>query len=92
MATKKKSNQEDDVFDAMVYGGAWEMVPTTTLAFKGLKVTIVEKKSKKVLFMSKKNYTMCCDVVTRKKNGVKKWDLDHLFSCLCLRIFMRILG
>jgi hypothetical protein len=66
MATKKKSSQEVDVFDVMVYGGAWEMLLTTTLVFKGLKVTIVEKKSKKVLFMSIRNYTMCCDVVARK--------------------------
>jgi len=33
------------VFDAMVYGGAWEMFFATTLVFKGLKVAIVEKKS-----------------------------------------------
>lgn len=59
------------MFDAIVYGGAQEMLLTTTLAFKGLKVTIVEKKSKKVLFMLIRNYTMCCDVVIRKKNGVK---------------------
>jgi hypothetical protein len=39
--------------------------------FKGLKVIIVEKTSKKVLFMSVKNYTMCYDVVQQKKNGVK---------------------
>jgi hypothetical protein len=67
MATKKKNSQEDDVFDVMVYEGAWEMLLTTTLAFKGLKVTRVEKMSKKVLFMSIRNYTMCCDVVARKK-------------------------
>jgi len=51
----------------MVYEGAWEMLLTTTLAFKGLKVTIVEKMSKKILFMSIRHYTMCCDVVARKK-------------------------
>jgi len=67
MAIKKKNSQEDDVFDAMVYEGAWEMFLTTTLAFKGLKVTIVEKMSKKILFMSIRHYTMCCDVVARKK-------------------------
>jgi len=35
--TKKKikNSQEDDVFDAMIYGGAWEMFLTTTLVFKG---------------------------------------------------------
>jgi hypothetical protein len=66
MAIKKKSSREDDMFDVMVYGGAWEMLLTTTLAFKGLKVIIVEKKSKKVLFMSIRNCTMCCDVVARK--------------------------
>jgi len=71
MATKKKSNQEDDVFDAMVYEGVWEMLFTTTLAFKGLKVTIVEKTSKKIFFMSIRNYTMCFDVVARTKKDVK---------------------
>jgi hypothetical protein len=74
MATKKKNSQEDDVFDAMVYGGAWEMLLTTTLVFKGLKVTIVEKTSKKILFMSIRNYTMCCDVVASKKKWCKIWS------------------
>jgi len=35
------------VFDAMVYGGGWVMFFATTLAFKGLKVAKVEKKSQK---------------------------------------------
>jgi hypothetical protein len=61
------------VFGAMVYGGGWEMFFATTLAFKGLKVAIVEKKSKKNPFHVNKKLHHVLRCCCKKKKWCKTW-------------------